>query len=459
MSIPQRLGALAGLAVVAALVGPRSRAHDGPEEGPRAVAPVDAHRPSAIPDRVILTFVGDPARSLGVTWRTDTTVVQGRAQIAKADANPKFVENSRDILATTTPITTDLGAAHCHSVVFTDLEPATLYAYRVGDGANWSEWFHARTASTGPEPFAFIYFGDAQNSLKSLWSRVIRGAYADAPKARFIVHAGDLVNRGHSDADWGEWFYSGGWVNGMVPSVPTPGNHEYAKTSDAPDAKRTLTAHWRAQFTLPENGPEGLEESVYYLDYQGARIISLNSNEQQERQAEWLQSVLGANNPNRWTIVTFHHPIFSTARDRDNASLRRLWQPIFDAAKVDLVLQGHDHSYGRSGLMVSSENVATGASLRSPEAGTVYVVSVSGPKLYNLNLKSDWMRRRAEDTQLYQIITVAGDTLRYEARTAVGELYDAFELRRRPGQANELIEHVPPTPERLRAVSEGAAHR
>ena len=48
---------------------------------------------------------------------------------------------------------------------------------------NWSEWVHARTASDKPEPFSFIYFGDAQNDVKSLWSRVIRGAYSDAPKA------------------------------------------------------------------------------------------------------------------------------------------------------------------------------------------------------------------------------------------------------------------------------------
>ena len=45
--------------------------------------------------------------------------------------------------------------------------------YRVGDGVNWSEWFHFRTASDRPEPFSFIYFGDAQTDLKSLWSRVI----------------------------------------------------------------------------------------------------------------------------------------------------------------------------------------------------------------------------------------------------------------------------------------------
>ena len=57
------------------------------------------------------------------------------------------------------------------------------------------------------------------------------------------------------------------------------------------------------------------------------------------------------------------------------------------------------------------------------------------------------MRRAAENTQLYQIITVDGDQLRYEARTATGRLYDAMTLRKRQGRANELIEQIPDTPE------------
>ncbi len=62
----------------------------------------------------------------------------------------------------------------------------------------------------------------------------------------------------------------------MVPSLPTPGNHEYRAIPevDGENATRRLSVQWRPQFTLPENGPEGLEETVYYMDYQDARIIS-----------------------------------------------------------------------------------------------------------------------------------------------------------------------------------------
>ena len=43
--------------------------------------------PSKDPDRIILTFLGDPATSRAVTWRTDNTVPQAVAQIAVAGVN------------------------------------------------------------------------------------------------------------------------------------------------------------------------------------------------------------------------------------------------------------------------------------------------------------------------------------------------------------------------------------
>jgi hypothetical protein len=69
------------------------------------------------------------------------------------------------------------------------------------------------------------------------------------------------------------------------------------------------------------------------------------------------------------------------------------------------------------------------------------------------------MRRVAEDTQLYQVITIDGDTLRFEARTAMGSLYDAFQLKKRPGEINELIEFDPELDTRRRpeVVKEAAA--
>jgi len=404
----------------------------------RKVAEAVIYRATPVPDRIILTWAGDPSTTAAVTWRTDATVTAAVAQIAVAEDGPAFVKKAKPVTAST-----ENGTENYHSVRFTGLQPDSQYVYRVGDGANWSDWNQFRTAAAGPAPLEFIYVGDAQNDLFSLWSRVIRNGYSEAPKARFILHAGDLVNRGLVDSEWGEWHASAGWINRSVFSVPTPGNHEYTAGEDK---IRRLTGHWRKTFTLPENGVAGLEESNYWFDIQGVRIVSMNSNERQKDQVAWLDKLLSGN-PNKWTILTFHHPILSTARGRDNKELREMWQPVFDKYRVDMVLTGHDHTYGRS-------NVATGTSTKL--GGTVYVVSVSGPKMYSLE-PEPWMQRKAEDTQLYQIIRIDGKQLKYEARTARGVIYDAFTLTKSNGKPNKISNTKVAAPEHVRTEEERAA--
>ena len=389
------------------------------------------------PENVILTWKEDPATTQAVTWRTSDSVQTGFAEIALADAAPNFWESSEQYEAVTESLETENGLKFYHSVNFTGLKPNTLYAYRVGTDKHWSEWFQFRTASEGHEPFSFIYFGDAQNNILSLWSRAIRSAYSEAPKAKFMVHAGDLINHANSDTEWREWFDAGDWIHAMVPSIPTPGNHEYTKNEDG---DRVINYHWRPQFTLPENGIEGLEESVYYIDYQDLRMISLNSNERKEEQAVWLEKVL-SNNTKKWTAVTYHHPLYSAATGRDNEEQRGLWKPLFDKYKVDIALQGHDHAYARG------RNLSSGINVKD-QGGTMYVVSVSGPKMYKVN-EVRWMDRAAENTQLFQIISIDNDTLHYKAITATGKIYDAFDLVKQEEGPNKLIELLSPdTPER-----------
>jgi 3',5'-cyclic AMP phosphodiesterase CpdA len=425
-------------------------AHDGEHEPPPRVPDARLYEPTAMPDRVVLTWTGDPTTTQAVTWRTSTEVSRAYAEIAVAEAGPRFSGQARRVDARTRVFRSELSKCHAHTAEFTGLNPDVKYAYRVGDGVNWSEWFHFRTAPAKPQAFSFIYFGDAQNDVRSLWSRVIREAFSDAPRAAFALHAGDLIDSAEHDGQWGEWFGAGAWINAMLPVIAVPGNHEYIseKKQDGSRVQR-LSRHWAAQFAFPDNGPEGLKDSVYYIDYQNIRVIALNSNELHAEQIPWIDETLSTSEKT-WNIVTFHHPIFSMAKDRDNPKLRELWKPVLDRHQVDLVLTGHDHTYGRTGLLVPDTNVATGANWRSAPAGTVYVVSVSGPKLYEFGTPMVDVLRKAEDTQLYQIITVDGDSLTYVARTATGEQYDGFTLNKRKGQPNEMIERIPSTPERLR---------
>jgi PAS domain-containing protein len=353
---------------------PLGLSHDSTDKywHPTPVPPERIYVPTPMPERVVLTWDEDPATSQSVTWRTDTSVEKAVAEIAIANANGRALQPLR-FEAKTSYFKSDLNEAHYHTLTFRKLQPDTLYAYRVGDGANWTEYFHFRTASDRPRPFSFIYFGDAQNEVKTHWSRVFREAFRDAPRAAFILHAGDLINEDARDAEWGEWHGAPAWVNGTIPLIATPGNHEYYRANQGPANERIWTTkngkdiavdielveesaaeggelfkvtaktldgkvahiefndddeitlvgegvealtgytaeellgtdyddpplndrrrdngipmvsdHWRPQFAFPlQSPPKGLEETVYYIDYQGTRIISLDSNKQQEAQ-------------------------------------------------------------------------------------------------------------------------------------------------------------------------------
>lgn len=393
--------------------------------------------PSPYPDRLTLGWQDNPATSQSVNWRTDSTVTRAVGAIAEADPSPEFVGKATEVPASSETVVIEGKRVQYHSVHFKNLKPATQYSYRVGDGTHWSEWFHFRTAEAKPAPFSFYYFGDAQNDIRSLWSRAIRGAYSTLPKAQLMIHAGDLITTANADWQWGEWFEAGGWINGMVPTLASPGNHEYFQE---PGGKRRVSYHWRPSFVLPENGPERLKETAYYLDYQGVRFISLNSQAALldstilDEQARWLTEVL-TQNQNRWTIVVHHHPIYSTKSGRDNNEWRARMEPIYRKHGVDLVLQGHDHTYGR-GL-----NMPLGNSRKHPD-GPIYVVSVSGPKMYDIGLQ-DWMDRAGSNTQLYQIISVDAGTLSYRSYTVTGQLYDSFDLQKNGKGRNTLLDQAP----------------
>ena len=53
--------------------------------------------------------------------------------------------------------------------------------------------------------------------------------------------------------------------------------------------------------------------------------------------------------------------------------------------------------------------------------------------------------RKAEDTQLFQVIRVEADTLRLQAFTATGQLFDAFDLVKQEGRPNRLVDRAPVT--------------
>ena len=52
--------------------------------------------------------------------------------------------------------------------------------------------------------------------------------------------------------------------------------------------------------------------------------------------------------------------------------------------------------------------------------------------------------------QLFHIIRVEEDEIHFETQTATGRSYDAFTIRKRDGQPNEIINRIPDVGEVLR---------
>lgn len=403
-----------------------------------AVPPASASATAAVtlapatvnPERIVLNLTADTAHEMAVTWRSAPGSA-GQVQYAAATSSPDFVKSPMIMAATTDdavlPVREDPAfRAAYHSAVLKGLKADTVYAYRVGDGKHWSEWLQFRTASSEAKPFRFIYMGDMQNQVLSEASRTLRMAFRQAGDAAFTIHAGDLINRHDSDVEWGEWFAAGGFLYAQTPQMPTPGNHEYVKDESA-RAGSSINGQWRRQFTLPEDGPADVpasRETNWYTDYQGLRLISIDSmqvdRDEKARKSivKWLDDLL-ATNPSHWTVVFLHFPLFSSEPGRDNPKVRAALKPLIDKYKVDLVLQGHDHGYARGAIGPDGPT--------TDDAGSTYAVSVAGPKMYEVG-SLPWAHKSASRTQAYQVIDVTPDHLTYRAYTATGDALDEVTL-------------------------------
>lgn len=401
-------------------------------------APESGRESAALPDRIVLTYADDPATTQSVSWRMPNGVAEGVAEITRATGAPNLSATSEryTALAESTALT-----GSYHSVMFAGLTPDTHYAYRVGAGGAWSPWHQFRTAASEPLPFTFVYFGDAQNGIRTYWARTVRAAMLTEPDARFIVHAGDLVNDANADEQWSDWFGAAPGVWASIPSLPATGNHEYVQPNS--DLNRRLSLHWSPQFMLPVESTlaDGLAETVYKVDYQQARIIVLNTTAGLAQQTAWLEQQLESAGP-RWTIVVLHHPVFTSRRIIDYPEVRNALLPIFDRYAVDLVLQGHDHNYARGHTVLTEDESGTVA------ARSTFVTSVAGAKMYGLDenrweeYRSTGVRlvRAAENTQLFQVVRVGEESLRLEAHLPTGELYDAFTLIKQADRTKRVID-------------------
>ena len=378
------------------------------------------HLSSPAPDQIVLSWTKDPSATQTITWRTDASITNAAVKYQEKRLFYSFDAKAPVTIAAQTSalLTDDIvndPLNNRHTVTLENLKPATTYVYSVGDdaNANWSALQEFTTAPANVEPFSFMYLGDAQNGLDR-WGSLMQTAHRMRPDMSFILMAGDLVNRGAQRDDWDDLFYNASLNFATKPLMGAIGNHEYH--GGFPKLYLKLLAH-------PQNGPASIEpERAYSFEYSNALYVILDSNEDVAEQAVWLEDVL-KNSDATWKFAMFHHPAYSSSPRRNNPEVQDEWVPLFDKYHVDMVLQGHDHAYLRTWPMKNGKPV------ESTKEGTVYVVSVSGTKMYDQG-DFDYTAQGFTNTATFQIldIQIMGDRLLYKSYDDQGELVDEITI-------------------------------
>ncbi|MEK4359797.1 phosphodiester glycosidase family protein [Paenibacillus sp. FSL M7-1455] len=369
------------------------------------------------PYNINVSMGADPAASRGFTWHTHPGTEPTVVEVAKQSefsgfdqANVKKVDGTSYLYQTL-----DLGTVRVHKATVDGLEPGTAYVYRVGDGqGRYSEQGTFKTAEASGDRTSFLYFADSQaGDLKGfqLWGNTVKKALENTPDAEFMVHVGDMVDKGFNEQEWKWWFSEAQEAFLNTTLVAAIGNHEVMGTKENND--------FLAHFNQPGNGLDSLKGSHFAFDYKNIHFVVLNSEYQYEDQQKWLEKDLSATTK-PWKIAIFHRGPYGSIYD--TAEIRQLWAPVLEKHGVDLVLNGHDHIYLRTYPMLDNQIVGDGQ-------GTTYVVAGStGPKFYSLT-KRDWQRVTDDEaTQMYASVEVDGDLLKFVTKTVGGRIVDQFTL-------------------------------
>ena len=284
-----------------------------------------------------------------------------------------------------------------HAVTLVDLEPYTVYHYRVeSGGAPLSGDLTFRTAAgPGQTGFTFVVLGDTRSQHevhRTVVARILRLA------PDFVLHTGDLVAQGGVSSEWRTFFEIEQELMARVPLFPALGNHE---GSDP---------RYFDLFYLPGN------ERWYAFDYGNARFVVLEVDgmarfDPQSEQYGWLEETLAANTQ-PWLFVAFHIPPHSSLRENAEETItRETLTPLFDRYGVDIVFNGHHHNYQRSVVR-----------------GVTYIVAAGGgAPIYPITWVDETLIAYANAYHVVHI-TIEGDTLSGVAVAPEGVVLDHFTL-------------------------------
>jgi len=212
--------------------------------------------------------------------------------------------------------------------------------------------------------FTFIAYGDSRgagdDAVSPIHSDIVTAYLQQNPD--FVIHTGDMVNRG---GIWNQWLEFNDsiqpiWDAGIL-FFGVVGNHE--KYTDQWNITDEDFTQYRQFFNFADftNNP-GETELHYSFDYGGIHFIILNTEDYfdydtdifncSQTQMDWLLTDLANTRPTDFIIASYHRPAWSIRQNRvdrwDQAeTIRQEFHQLFVQHGVDLVFCGHDHYYYR----------------------------------------------------------------------------------------------------------------
>lgn len=265
-----------------------------------------------------------------------------------------------------------------------------------------------------PNHLRMALFGDIHNRIThAQWDSI----YHRHDTIDCYAQVGDFVERGYL------YYYQllyqtlDSTAFASLPLITVPGNHEYQK-----GWIHRISPLWLENFHNPHNGPQDMSGTTYYVDFPQLRMICLDLNRHNMRDMlrteVWLRSVLRSAG-NRFSVVIMHHPVYSAGAGRQNMKIK--WLFASTLSQADIVFAGHDHNYAR----------------RWP------FVDINSANKYYLGNLSYSFDRVGTGIQLYQIVTVTGDSLLMQTyQIDTGELYDEVLTIRHSNGRREVIDRA-----------------
>jgi predicted MPP superfamily phosphohydrolase len=238
---------------------------------------------------------------------------------------------------------TELKAVKEHVFILGNLEPATLYTYRINDGKTYA----FTTPTTGGElRFAFgsdAHFGAGTND-PGLTSDMLSLIANPESGYDYFFYGGDLVEYGFSKSQWHEAFTALSQVTSVIPARFALGNH---------DSIFSGLGNY-LNYASPEGTDSGEGSRLWSrVDAGNVHFLVLDIEWSAEaytaEQEAWLEAQLADIPAGDWKIVISHGFYYASGLHTsgwnwyDNPETIDALAPLFEEYGVDLVLSGHLH--------------------------------------------------------------------------------------------------------------------